>query len=277
MADMSTAEHQAIRVRDNIPQAVHENLVVEEPLQININNRPFSITMRTPGADRELVVGLLFAEGVVEPAGLSGPVEISQRTGYTDAQVTVPEIFLCENLLEKRSLLANAACGFCGKREVADIRMGNKPLQPGRNLEAFRIPHMLERLRKGQTLFDRTGGCHAAAAFRPDGSLIVLYEDVGRHNAVDKVVGHLVCRDLLEDTNILLVSGRISYEIVSKAYAAGIAFICAVSAPSSMAVAMADSLGMSIVAFCRDNRFTVYTHSHQVSLPNPSHAESPIQ
>ena len=258
------AQRQALRVKDGIPQDVNDSLVVEEPLQIRINGRPFSITMRTPGADEALVRGLLFTEGIVDLQGLGAKVTLEQRDGYTDAAIEVPEIYLCEDLLEKRALVANAACGFCGKTEIADLRMQQEKIKPQERLSASVIPRLGLEMRARQSGFEATGGCHAAAAFTVDGTFLTQFEDVGRHNAVDQVIGHLVADRLLQKAAVLQVSGRISFEIVSKAAAAGIPFLCAVSAPSSLAVQWAGQAGITLVAFCRDNRFTVYTNPHQI-------------
>ena len=245
-------------------------MVVEEPLQININGRPFSITMRTPGADEELVKGLLLAEGIVRMEGLRNKVALESRDGHTIADVSVPEMYLCEDLLEKRSLIANASCGFCGKQELADIEIQQSILNRIENLNASHLPHLLELMQSRQVAFAQTGGCHAAAVFGRDGDLLAQYEDVGRHNAVDKVVGRLVIESQLTLAATLVVSGRVSFEIVSKAAAAGIPVICAVSAPSSLAVDTAQRLGLTLAAFCRDNYFTVYTHLEILAEERPS-------
>ena len=257
-------KQQAVRYQEERPNPIEDALIIEEPLQININGRPFSITMRTPGADDALVKGLLFTEGVVKLEGLEDAVEITQREGYTEANVTVPEIFLCENLLEKRSLIANASCGFCGKKEIEDIAIKMNQLVTPKPLPAELIAPMQEKMRQQQAAFAATGGCHAAGIFSLLGELETLHEDVGRHNAVDKVIGDLVIKKSINDSHVLFVSGRVSFEIVSKAYAAGIPFLCAVSSPSSLAVEMATHLGITLVAFCRENRFTVYSNSHTI-------------
>jgi FdhD protein len=263
---MFTHPQPATCLRKGVPSDVLDQLVVEEPLQITINGKPFSITMRTPGADEYLVKGLLLAEGVAQPEGLEGPVELQQLDGYTEARITIPEIFLCQDLLEKRSLIATASCGFCGKREIADIGIDHQPLQPESKLDPAIIPALQKQMRERQAGFDATGGCHAAAAFTIGGDLIVLFEDIGRHNAVDKVVGYLADKRLIGDAAILFVSGRVSFEIVSKAIAAKFPFICAVSAASSLAIDTADRLGMTLIAFCRDERMTVYSNPQHINL-----------
>lgn len=261
---MRTYSQEAVCLEGGSRTPVSDELVLEEPLQIILNERPFSITMRTPGNDHDLVRGLLLAEGIASPEGLSGEIVLRQREGYSEASVHIPEVFLCRDLIADRSLLSNASCGFCGKREVKDLPRNLKLLQPSARLTAHHIPAMGARMRAHQAGFSRTGGCHAAAAFTIDGSLILLHEDIGRHNAVDKVIGALASSRRLPEAEVLFLSGRVSFEIVSKAHAAGIPIICAVSAPSSLAVQMSLDLGMSILGFCRNERFTVYSNCHHI-------------
>jgi FdhD protein len=261
---MFTRPKKAVCLHEGVPTDVRDQLVVEEPLQIRINGVPFSITMRTPGADEYLVKGLLLAEGVAQPEGLEGPVELEQLDGYTEARISIPEIFLCQDLLEKRSLIANASCGFCGKREIGDIEVNQNPLQPGGKLDPVIIPLLQNEMRSRQQGFEATGGCHAAAAFTIDGDWIAQFEDIGRHNAVDKLVGYLAVHRKIGDAAILFVSGRVSFEIVSKAIAANFPFICAVSAASSLAIETAERLGMTLVAFCRGERMTVYSNPQHI-------------
>ncbi|MEX0331841.1 MAG: formate dehydrogenase accessory sulfurtransferase FdhD [Puniceicoccaceae bacterium] len=257
---------QAVQVKEGIRRDVEDSLVVEEPLQIRINGRPFSITMRTPGDDAELVRGLLYTEGVVDLQGLTQEVVLEEKDGYTDASIQVPEVYLCSELMEKRSLVANASCGFCGKSEISDLRLQQPRVSTPQALSANLIPRFGHEMRSRQTGFEATGGCHAAAAFTIEGKFLSLYEDIGRHNAVDKVIGRLVGEDLLGAAAILQVSGRISFEIVSKAAAAGIPFLSAVSAPSSLAVQWAEQAGITLVAFCRESRFTVYANRQNIDF-----------
>lgn len=266
---MHTHTQEAVCLEGGSRTPVRDELVLEEPLQIVLNERPFSITMRTPGDDEHLVRGLLLAEGIATPEGLSGEILVRQLDGYSEAVVRIPEVFLCRDVMAERSLLSNASCGFCGKREVADLPQNLKPLQPSGQLQARRIPEMGARMRDHQAGFARTGGCHAAAAFTIGGSFLTLFEDIGRHNAVDKVIGSLAASGDLGTAEVLFVSGRVSFEIVSKAHAAGIPIICAVSAPSSLAVRMSENLGISLLGFCRGDRFTVYSNNHHIDSSPP--------
>ncbi len=266
-----SAAHQsmpALRVDTAGATAVTETLVVEAPLQININNRAFTITMRTPGADAALVKGLLFTEGVVATEGLgyeyraepdpSNPVN-------TIVNVRIPEIYVCENLLEKRSLLSNASCGLCGKQDLDDIEITGRSRPPRAPLSLDRLRRMAERMAGHQETFHRTGGCHAAATFDVEGTLLTIHEDVGRHNAVDKVIGALIEEDRLDQAELIFVSGRISFEIVSKVCRAEIPFLAGVSAPSSLSIQMAERQGLTVLGFCRDDRATVYSHREHIA------------
>lgn len=270
---MPSRDQAAVRSENGVPQPVTDALVVEEPLQINLNGKPFSVTMRTPGHDPELVKGLLLTEGIVDLDGLGIEVPLEIRDGYTVASVTVPPMYLCENLHEKRSLIANASCGFCGKREISDLRPARSTPIREETLEARLIPGLGQQMRERQGGFEVTGGCHAAAAFTIDGTHLAQFEDIGRHNAVDKVIGSLVTARLLDQAAVLQVSGRVSFEIVSKAAVAGLPFICAVSAPSSLAVDLAEEAGIALVAFCRDNRFTVYSHRQRIQFGESNHEQ----
>jgi len=257
---------QARRVEKGRASQVGESLVIEEPLQIRINGQAFSITMRTPGEDERLVRGLLFTEGIVRLDGLGAEIRLARLDGYTEADISVPEMYLCQDLLEKRTLIANASCGLCGQKSLDAVRTGDLPAVPERVLDGSLIPGLGRKMRDGQSGFEATGGSHAAAAFTIAGTLLGHFEDIGRHNAVDKVIGDLIWTDRLREAAILQVSGRISFEIVSKAAAAGITFLVAVSAASSLAVELARMVGMTLIAFSRDSRFTIYSHPGQVLL-----------
>ena len=256
-----------IRVERGVRTEVQDELTVEAPLEICINGRAFSITMRTPGDDVALVKGLLFTEGVVSREGLRCDVEIAPATelpGATRASVQIPPVFVCDNLMEKRSLISTASCGLCGKQELGDIELAGDALCADRPLDANLLPQMAEAMRRDQTTFAATGGSHAAAAFTAEGELLKLCEDIGRHNAVDKVIGSLLDEGRLDDAHLLFVSGRISFEIVAKAHRAGIVFLAAVSAPSSMAIELGVRWGMTVLGFCREERATVYSHPENV-------------
>ena len=264
---MSSKSAKGIKYETGVATEVTDLLTVEAPLQVTINGNPFTVTMRTPGDDYRLVTGLLFTEGVVKQSKDQFPYseEKDPDSGViVGVDLQIPEVFLCENLQAKRSLLINAACGVCGTRELADLNLTGEPLEPRDALDVGILPGLAETMRRRQRVFEETGGIHAAAAFRFDGECLCVFEDIGRHNAVDKVAGFLLETDDIGGADILFVSGRVSFEIVSKAWYAGIPYLVAVSAPSTLAVDMCEHWGMSLIAFCRETRATVYANPQNV-------------
>lgn len=249
----------------------HESVIVEAPLHLKLNGVAYTTTMRTPGDDEPLARGLLFTEGIVSnphvtPAYRAIPDPESGLTACLE--ITLPDDQIEKSVEGRRTLFASASCGVCGTREPSEIAIYGPPLRlrEQARLDPRKISGMRERMRASQAAFSETGGCHAAAIFDGDGNVLALKEDVGRHNAVDKAVGTLLHEGRLGDAAALFVSGRVSYEIVYKAYRAGIPFVLAVSAPSSMAIETAERLGMSVIGFCRDGRATVYSNAHNVSI-----------
>jgi FdhD protein len=251
-------------------------LAVEEPLEIRVGcdvggrreHRPVSVTMRTPGHDPELAVGYLFTEGVLTRPDQVAAVRRCGRAGGVVRVDLVPGGTFDLSCLDRQSFVSSS-CGVCGKTSLAAVRVaaGSRPA-PGRPVvDANVVARLPERLRAGQVAFDRTGGLHAAALFSPAGNLLAVREDVGRHNAVDKVIGHefLAGRVPLADA-VLLVSGRASFELVQKAAVAGIPILAAVGAPSSLAVELARECGMTLVGFVRDGRFNIYAGAERVAL-----------
>lgn len=253
-----------------------DQVITEEPLEIRLNGRPLAVTMRTPGDDFELAAGFLVSEGVVTRAGQVATIRYcaGATTGGRNtynvvdvalaAEVSVPELGL------ERNFYTTSSCGVCGKTSLDAVRT-NAAWQVGDD-DVVLAPDMLtalpERLRRAQGLFDRTGGLHAGGLFTADGESRWVREDVGRHNAVDKLVG----RALLDDTlplrhMVLLVSGRASFELVQKAAMAGIPAMAAVSAPSSLAVDLAKAEGITLVGFLRGAEMNVYAGEHRLRLP----------
>ena len=246
-------------------------VVMEEPLQLLLDGKPLSVVMRTPGHDIELAMGLLYSEGVVRSAGDVKAVRISAEAGETDGALNVDDSLIESNHIDiqlvappdrrpERSMLASSACGVCGSLMIEDLRHGLIPLATGPQVEATILPGLVDALRAGQGVFDRTGGLHASGLFTAGGTLECVREDIGRHNALDKIVGRALLdgRLPLSDT-ILVVSGRAGYEIVQKSIAAGIPIMAAVGAPSSLAVALAREFGQTLVGFLRGERFNVYS------------------
>jgi FdhD protein len=259
----------ALRVVRGVAAPTAERVVVEAPLQVSINGRAFAVTMRTPGADRELVRGHLLTEDILGPDATEYEFDEPVRDAegrVREMNVRIPAVYLCEGVFDRRRLLTAAACGMCGQREWQELPDELAPLQRPRVIDATALARMFAAMRARQTVFDATGGCHAAAACAADGTLLCLYEDVGRHNAVDKVVGRMALLGRLPlDRTILMVSGRSSFEIMQKAAVAGVPIVCAVSAPSSLAADFAAQTGQTLVGFLRGDRMNVYAHGHRIA------------
>ena len=255
-----------------------DNLATEEPMETRVvaggSTQTVAVTMRTPGADFELAAGFLYGEGVI----CSG-AEVARITYCVDPEVDADQRYNIVNVALRgpapdmremeRHFYTSSACGVCGKASIDSVRV-RRPggdLAAGPLVSAETLRGLPEKLRAGQGLFDSTGGLHAAALFTAAGELEVLREDVGRHNAVDKVVGWgLLNHRLPFSDRVLAVSGRTSYEILQKAVAAGIPVVAAISAPSSLAVDVAREFGLTLVGFMRGSRFNVYTGEERISL-----------
>ena len=245
-------------------------VVTEEPLQISLHGEPLSVVMRTPGHDVELCLGLMYAEGIVRALREVRLIRISAESGEMEKAVRVDADLLESNQVDvhpagaprrkpERSMLSSSACGVCGTVLIEDLRRDLAALPDGPSVDPSLLPGLVDKLRAGQGVFDRTGGLHAAGLFNADGTLVHLREDVGRHNAVDKVVGRsLIDGALPASSSILVVSGRAGYEIVQKAISAGIPVLAAVGAPSSLAVALAREFNLTLVGFLRGDRYNVY-------------------
>ena len=241
----------------------------EEPLEIRLllggEARTVAITMRTPGSDFELATGFFFGEGVIlkgaEVSGISYCVDrsIGEEQRYNIVNVKLaPGVWPDLRPLE-RHFFTSSACGVCGKAALEALAIRRQPLVDRVTLHPATLLELPERLRNAQGVFDATGGLHAAALFETSGDLIAIREDVGRHNALDKLIGWALLEDRVPlSRSVLLVSGRASYELLQKAVVAGIPVVCAVSAPSSLAVAVAEGFGLTLVGFLRGDRFNVY-------------------
>jgi FdhD protein len=249
--------------QDGAVRRVEDSLAAEEPLEIRIGARPLSVTMRTPGHDRELAAGFLWTEGIVDnPAHIAS---LHQADGDSGGPCNVVQVELKERLIQpadlQRNFFAASSCGICGKNSIESIRVrGLRPPNPDFRVDAETLCALPARLRAGQATFDRTGGLHAAALFDAAGELLAVREDIGRHNAVDKIVGWaLLGGQLPLADHVLMVSGRGGFEIVQKAIAAGIPVVASVSAPSSLAVKLAREMGLTLIGFLRGRRFVVYS------------------
>ncbi len=235
-------------------------LVNEEPLEIRVNDDPVSVTLRTPGHDVELALGFLFTEGVLEARSAIAEVREENASRGSTVQVVLQPDARWDPAGLARHFYTTSSCGVCGKAAIEAVRRrGLLPPDRSFRVGAEVLASLPERLRQAQTLFDRTGGLHAAALFDASGRLEVVREDVGRHNAVDKVIGWALLRDRLPlARSVLLVSGRGGFEIVQKAIAAGLPVLACVSAPSSLAVRLAREFSLTLVGFLRGSRFVVY-------------------
>ncbi|HEY8842014.1 MAG TPA: formate dehydrogenase accessory sulfurtransferase FdhD [Candidatus Dormibacteraeota bacterium] len=252
-------------------------VVTEEPLQLMLDGEALSVVMRTPGHDIELSLGLMFSEGILRTTNDVRLIRISAEAGELEAGVAVESSLLESNQVDihlvsrprrkpERSMMSSSACGVCGTVLIEDLRRDLAVMPAGPTVDPAMLPGLVDRLRSGQGVFDRTGGLHAAGLFTRSGELVYLREDVGRHNAVDKVVG----RSLLDDRvpaseSVLVVSGRTGYEIVQKSITAGIPVLAAVGAPSSLAVALAREFNQTLVGFLKGDRFNVYSAPERLS------------
>jgi FdhD protein len=253
-------------------QVEPDELAVEEPLEIRLRGRAVTITMRTPGHDAELAAGFLLTEGIVRSGGdiLRSEHCSSNEQGNVLNVLLAPEVFVDFERLT-RHVFASSSCGICGKATIDAVTRGLPAVVCDMAAGAELLEQLPARMRAAQSAFERTGGIHAAAVFDQHGKLIVLREDVGRHNAVDKVIGHCLLSGLFPlDRHILLVSGRSSFEILQKSLAARVPVVAAVSAPSSLAVHFARQSGQTLIGFLRGRRMNIYANPDRVKFPiNP--------
>jgi FdhD protein len=278
MADGSRSVD-VVRVRSHGRAYEEDRLAVEEPLEIRLHGRPFAVIMRTPGSDLELAAGFLLAERVLRSADDLGTIEHcrdgqgqAERSSASDpgsAAGNIVNVTLARTqpgdleriVSERRQVVTNASCGLCGRLTIESLRLDVAPIEIAHHVEPSVILQLPDRLRSAQAVFAETGGLHAAGLFGFDGRPILVAEDVGRHNAVDKVIGRMLLTDRLPlSETILFVSGRSSFEIVQKAVLGGVPVVASVSAPSSLAIDLARELGMTLVGFVRDGGFTIYAH-----------------
>jgi FdhD protein len=261
--------------------ASEDELAVEEPLEIRLRlgddpsaTETIAVIMRTPGTDEELAVGFLYSEGLLASADELRAVSPGQDADGLPSPnlldiIPTPEADIAERLRAggvSRAFAVNASCGVCGRNSIAAVCAAFPPHAAHTPLTtASALAALPDQLRAGQRVFSSTGGLHAAGLFAPDGTLIALREDVGRHNAVDKLIGRaLLDHTLPLEQTMLLVSGRLSFEIVQKVVAAGIPLVAAVSAPSSLAVDLARESGVTLVAFLRGASMNIYTHPARI-------------
>lgn len=259
-----------VKVREQSAAECLDYLAVEEPLEIRLGGISLSVTMRTPGEDEELVAGFLYSEGVITGADdldliarYRGP-DGDPDDGNVMNVLLKGDVRVAKDRL-RRNFIASSSCGLCGKATIEAIRATLPPVRSDLVISIARLNRLATTMHDAQSTFEKTGGLHAAGLFDADGRLLVLREDIGRHNAVDKVIGHRVlARAVPLDRHVLMVSGRVSFEIMQKALAARIPAVAAVSAPSSMAVQMALAADMTLIGFVRNGGFNLYTGAHRV-------------
>jgi len=266
--------------KEYVQQQREYHVTVEEPFEVRINNRSLAAIMRTPGHDRELAMGFLFTERVIHQADdvqtiedamddeglpLTNVVNVILHPRERQGSLIQADNNEHDSVFE-RHFAVSASCGLCGKNSIDDLMLTVPPLEvEDLRISASCIYELTRQLRIGQDVFTHTGGLHAAGLFTSTGELCLLREDVGRHNAVDKIIGHgLLHNTLPYSRHILMVSGRTSYEIIQKALLARIPCIAAISAPSSLAVELAHQSGITLIGFLRDHAMNVYTHPERI-------------
>ncbi len=260
---------------------MQDSLAAEEPLEIRIGETPLTVTMRTPGNDRELAAGFLLTEGIIDSADQIAAI----RTAHSNPNVksNVVHVEVRDSSLDlsnlQRNFFAASSCGICGKASIDAIRRrGLRHPDPDFRIDPEILCGLPEVLRSDQAVFSRTGGLHAAALFDASGKMVALREDIGRHNAVDKIVGWALLEGHLPlSRHVLLVSGRGGFEIAQKALAAGIPVLASVSAPSSLAVKLARELGLTLIGFLRGRRFVVYSGEFRCISVKNSGGAPPVE
>ena len=242
-------------------------------MEVRVNGASFAVIMRTPGADRDLAAGFLLAEDVIRGADEIGTIEYCQdvedegRDNVINVTVTGEAVErLAGRLSDRRQVTMTSSCGLCGRRTIESLQARVSTVRGEWTVSADVIASLPDRLRSAQSVFDSTGGLHAAGLFDRSGNLQLMAEDVGRHNAVDKIAGRtLLAGSHPLDSSILLVSGRTSFELVQKSLLAGVPLVAAVSAPSSLAIDLAEQAGITLCGFLRGERFNIYTHPQRIA------------
>jgi FdhD protein len=247
-------------------EGLRDEVAVEEPLEIRVDGEPLAVTMRTPGHDEELALGFLFGEGLIDRATAAGP----------PADLAVNTVEVAGPLLRvpsARSFFTSSSCGVCGKGALEEVAVHSEPAADGPIVDRALLASLPDRLR--QPAFERTGGVHATGLFSAAGELLIVREDVGRHNAMDKVIGRALLDGMVPlHPRILVVSGRLSFELVQKAAVAGCPILVGVGAPTSLAVRLADDRGITLCGFARGGRVNVYTRAERAPI-GPSTGSRP--
>jgi FdhD protein len=262
-----------VRVDAGGRAAATDAVAIEAALEVRLNGEPFSVTMRTPGADRELAAGFLFTEGIVA-AGSDIVDVVADPSGDVVDVVLAPArtAAVARQREARRQVTMTSACGMCGRPDLASTRLSAPPVALARTVDVDAVRALPSRVAPRQETFAATGGLHAAALCTLDGTILDTAEDVGRHNAVDKIIGReLLAGRLPLGDALLFVSGRTSFEILQKAWLAGIPVVAAVSAPSSLAIELAHEAGITLIGFVRGDRFNIYTHADRIAAATVTH------
>ena len=255
-----------VRVGAGVRTGRDDLLATEEPVEFRLAGVPIAVLMRTPGCDEELARGFALTEGIIlRPQELAEVRALPGREGEGRYELVPVDGLDIDPEQFRRNLYATSSCGVCGKASIDAVRVASPPLPDGPCVPASRLPGLMETMRSAQAGFEETGGLHAAAAFTPGGEMIGLREDAGRHNAMDKLVGLLAARRWPIGEVVVTVSGRVSFELVQKAAAAGMSVLAGVSAASSLAVDLADELGLTVAGFVRPGGFNLYTHHRRIT------------
>jgi len=265
MSQQPTLKKEVARWHDFQPSLVEDELVVEEPLEIRVGGQSLIVVMRTPGHDFDLVAGFLYTEGLIKSADEIGTIAYCEDVEQVDLQNVInvnltngwdPE----SQVGWQRNFHANSSCGLCGKMTIESVQQEIPPIESSLRINPAILYGLGEQLRSAQSVFEATGGLHAAGLFNATGEMQIIREDIGRHNAVDKVVGQALLAEMFPlDRHVLMVSGRLSFEIVQKALFARIPAVVAVSAGSTLAVDLAQESQMTLIGFTRGKSMTVYS------------------
>lgn len=251
-------KYQAVKSTDGIEETVEDNIAIEKALEISINGKSFSVVMQTPGDEVELAYGLLYSEDIISKQTTPQFQTTKSKDGFIEKiNCIINKDELGEGYKGSRSLLSVSSCGICGKQKLEDINFEGERLIEN-SIDAKRVHEMMMALKLNQPIFSETGAVHGSAVFNSNYELLVVKEDVGRHNALDKAVGYLLQANTLKEAKIIGFSGRLSFEIIFKAFRSKIPTIIAVSAPTSLAIDYAKEFGISLYGFTRGDRFTRY-------------------
>jgi len=256
-----------LKIDEKQTQGIDDEIVIEEPLEVRVNGDSLSVTMRTPGNDFDLAVGLLWTEGIIQSREEIGTIAYCPDEEQPELKniVNVTLVEAARRIESSRRLWSNSSCGLCGKATLDAIRQTCRPIASRIVVSSELIFSLPGRLREAQANFERTGGIHAVGLFDVQGSLLVLREDIGRHNAVDKVLGAALLGGLSFVDSVLMVSGRLGFEIAQKALVAGIPVVASISAASSLAIELATDFGMTTIGFLRGRSMNVYSHAARIN------------